>query len=204
MTREDVHTPDYFQRFNTPWTHISLPEKFDFPFYYEPHEIALIAAKELQQYLLHQQDWEHDFGTPGGRGDIIGKMFGVLVVRNAQNEIGYLCAVSGKLAGHNEHKVFVPPVFDILQEDGFFRKGESMISEINERILQLENAPERLLALQHWNEAIASSQQEIDACKTSNASRKASRRLQREQCMLQFEGAKLEAELKRINHESTS
>lgn len=30
---------------------ISLPEKFTFPFFYEPHPLAQIAALELQNYL---------------------------------------------------------------------------------------------------------------------------------------------------------
>lgn len=101
----------------------SLPQRFTFPFYYEPHPLCLLAAKELQQHLETQTDWEHNFGIEEGKtGLIIGKMFGVLVVQHENGQLGYLAAFSGKLAGQNHHAKFVPPVFDILTEDGFFRK----------------------------------------------------------------------------------
>ena len=45
-----------------------------------------------------------------------------------------LAAFSGNLAGSNHHAFFVPPVYDLLQPDGFFRKEEAEISAINHRI----------------------------------------------------------------------
>ena len=118
--------PAHFHAFQTSLEGIDIPERLNFPFHYTPHKIALIAATELRHYLETQQEWEHDFGTHDP--SIVGKMFGVLVVKNQQGELGYLCAVSGKLAGHNQHSKFVPPIFDILDEDGFFRRGEAIIS----------------------------------------------------------------------------
>ncbi len=119
-----------------------LPERFTFPFYYDPHPLCLIAAKSLQQYLLTQTDWEHNFGIdPNKKGLVIGKMFGVLVVKNAQGEIGYLVAFSGKLAGENHHPYFVPPVFDMLKKDGFFRQEEEVLNGLNRAIEILEANP---------------------------------------------------------------
>lgn len=135
----------FFTPFTTSVEGIPLPDRFNFPFYYEPHPLALLAAKELQEYLLTQTDWQHNFGLePGMEGLVIGKMFGVLVVRNSSGTLGYLSAFSGKLAGGNHHPRFVPPVFDILTEDGFFRKGEEIVSSINRRIEELESGPELL------------------------------------------------------------
>jgi len=115
---------DNFIRFKSSIEGILPPEKFTFPFYYDPHPLSVIAAQELQEYLKTQKDWEHNFGLEEGQtGLIIGKMFGVLVVENQQGEIGYLCAFSGKLADSNEHAHFVPPVFDMLTKDGFFNAG---------------------------------------------------------------------------------
>ena len=112
-----------------------LPERFTFPFYYEPHPLAVLAAEELQQYLENQSEWKHNFGLEAHqKGLVIGKMFGVLVVRNRQNEIGYLAAFSGKLAGENHHSLFVPPVFDMLTEEGFFKKEEVVLNQINAEI----------------------------------------------------------------------
>lgn len=132
-----------FHSFQSDVSHIILPEKFTFPFYYEPHPITVIAANELQDYLENQKDWKHNFGlNEEGEGLIIGKMFGVLVVKNAENELGYLVAFSGKLAGVNHHKYFVPPIFDMLEEESFFRKEEEILNNINKEIEDLENASE--------------------------------------------------------------
>jgi len=114
---------------------IPLPTKFTFPFYYEPHPIALIASQELKARLL-KQEFNHDFGIDQAkRNGAIGKMFGVLVVQNNKGELGYLAAFSGKLGNANHHDGFVPPVYDLLDPTGFFRKDEI---EVNELTLQLE------------------------------------------------------------------
>ena len=125
---------------------IHLPQKFTFPFYYEPHQLSKIAASELQNYLQTQTDWEHNFGLhEGQKGLVIGKMFGVLVVQNQVGEIGYLAAFSGKLADSNEHRHFVPPVFDMLKQDGFFKQEEKILNEYNRKIEALENDDDFIL-----------------------------------------------------------
>jgi tRNA pseudouridine32 synthase/23S rRNA pseudouridine746 synthase len=125
---------------------INLPQKFTFPFYYEPHQLSKIAASELQDYLQTQTDWEHNFGLQEGqKGLVIGKMFGVLVVQNQVGEIGYLAAFSGKLADSNEHQHFVPPVFDMLKQDGFFKQEEKILNEYNRKIEALENDDDFIL-----------------------------------------------------------
>jgi tRNA pseudouridine32 synthase/23S rRNA pseudouridine746 synthase len=132
-----------FQPFKTTISGISLPEKFTFPFYYEPHELSIIAASELQSYLETQTDFEHNFGLRENQeGLVIGKMFGVLVCENQEGELGYLWAFSGKLAGVNQLNYFVPTIFDMLQEDGFFRKEEEVLNTINRQIEILENSNE--------------------------------------------------------------
>jgi tRNA pseudouridine32 synthase / 23S rRNA pseudouridine746 synthase len=132
-----------FQPFKTSISGISLPEKFTFPFYYEPHELSSIAATELQSYLETQTNFEHNFGLRENQeGLVIGKMFGVLVCQNQEGEIGYLWAFSGKLAGVNQLNYFVPTIFDMLQEDGFFRKEEEILNAINRQIEVLENSAE--------------------------------------------------------------
>ncbi|RPD42799.1 RluA family pseudouridine synthase [Chitinophaga barathri] len=117
---------------------IVLPERFTFPFYYEPHPLAKIAAAELQHYLETQTELDHNFGLNAGEeGAAIGKMFGVLVVQDTGKRLGYLSAFSGKLAGSNDHPKFVPPVFDMLAEDGFFLKELEVISSINARVKEI-------------------------------------------------------------------
>lgn len=118
---------------------IALPEKFTFPFYYEPHALAKLAAAELQQYLENHADFEHNFGLDTDKeGLVIGKMFGVLVVQDGEGKLGYLSAYSGKLGGSNDHPKFVPPVFDMLVENSFFLKEQELINTINNRIEEIE------------------------------------------------------------------
>ena len=134
-----------FQPFKTNISGITLPKKFTFPFYYEPHELSIIAANELQSYLETQIDFEHNFGLKENQeGLAIGKMFGVLVCQNQDGELGYLWAFSGKLAGVNHLPYFVPTIFDMLHEDGFFRKEEEVLNAINRQIEILENSDDLL------------------------------------------------------------
>ncbi|MBQ0116318.1 MAG: RluA family pseudouridine synthase [Flavobacterium sp.] len=136
-----------FHYFKTDITGISTPEKFTFPFFYEPHQLSVIAANELKEYLNSQTDWEHNFGLDNDQNTLaIGKMFGVLVVRNQQDELGYLCAFSGKLANKNIFPNFVPPIFDMLDPDGFFLREETYLNNINTELEQLE-ASEAFLSL---------------------------------------------------------
>ena len=130
----------HFHYFKSDISGVQLPNKFTFPFYYEPHLIAKIAVTEIQNYLESQNDFKHNFGLDPTQNDLpIGKMFGVLVVQNKQNEIGYLAAFSGKLADKSLPKKFVPPVFNMRTEGSFYIKGETEIDEINLELGQLEN-----------------------------------------------------------------
>jgi tRNA pseudouridine32 synthase/23S rRNA pseudouridine746 synthase len=114
---------------------VTLPGRFTFPFYYEPHPLAKIAAAELQHYLETQTGLDHNFGLgANSEGGAIGKMFGILVVQDTEGKLGYLSAFSGKLAGSNDHPKFVPPVFDMLIENSFFLKEQEIINTINTRI----------------------------------------------------------------------
>ena len=78
---------NYFQHFKADISEIELPEKFTFPFYYQAHPLAKIATNEIQEYLENQTDFKHNFGLTDTDPTLpIGKMFGVMVVRNKKNE----------------------------------------------------------------------------------------------------------------------
>ncbi len=125
----------HFQHFKTAISGITLPEKFTFPFYYEPHLLAKIATTEVQSYLENQTDFEHNFGLDINNNALaIGKMFGVLVVKNKQDKIGYLTAFSGKLADKSLPEKFVPPVFNMRTSGSFYIKGELEIDEMNAQL----------------------------------------------------------------------
>lgn len=88
-------------------------------------------------------DWSHNFGlNPVQTGEVYGKMFGILVVLSPHGELGYLAAFSGKVDGKNHHAFFVPPVFDLLEEQGFYRQEEDELSSLNRKIEILEQNPQ--------------------------------------------------------------
>ena len=122
-----------------PLTHfpsgIDIPERMNNPLDYQPHPLCIAACKELQNYLSQREDWREEIDK--------GKMFGVLIVENAQPapgapKIGYLAAYSGQIGGRSDWDDFVPAVFDYLQPDGYFKTHEAEISGINQSIKQLE------------------------------------------------------------------
>lgn len=109
----------------------SLPEKLGDPFSYLPSD----AVREAYDDFLIQLDSNDALKTELEKG----KMIGVLVVKNQTDETGYLLSFSGQLFGKNEYPGFVPPVFDILTPDSYYKSGEKEISGINEEIKNLEN-----------------------------------------------------------------
>lgn len=129
----------YFKLFSDSLQSIKKPSLFNFPFVVDTHPLCEIAINELQEYLITNNDFEHDFGIQNPRPNSIGKMFGVLVVENEMGDLGYLCAYSGKLANSNHVSFFVPPVFDMLTEDSFFLKEEEVLNAINAEITHLES-----------------------------------------------------------------
>jgi tRNA pseudouridine32 synthase/23S rRNA pseudouridine746 synthase len=111
---------------------IAPPERFTYPFAYEPHPLCQLAAKAVQAYIAGHEEIREDADR--------GKMFGVLVVEIPTGEptaivdagrLGFLAAYSGLLAGRNDWPYFVPPVFDAQQPDGYFKTQEREISRIS-------------------------------------------------------------------------
>jgi len=128
-----------FTRFTSSIEKHHLPERFTFPFYYQPHPLCVLAAQQLQKHLVSQTQWQHNFGLFDDPNNIIGKMFGVLLVKNAAEELGFISAFSGKLAEKNHIHGFVPPVFDLLTEDSFFLSEKVAINKLNKKIKELQD-----------------------------------------------------------------
>lgn len=101
------------------------PERFTFPFCYEPHPLCILAAEEVKQEIERINPTE-------------GKMFGVMVVQEGDSRLAFLAAYSGLLEGRNDWDYFVPPVFDAQQPDGYFktREREIMQSEAHRQMSQ--------------------------------------------------------------------
>lgn len=164
----------------------ALPQRFTFPFYYEPHPLCVIAANELQHHLETQNDWQHNFGLTGELTGAIGKMFGVLLVQDPQGEVGYLSAFSGKLAEQNHWPRFVPPVFDMLAKDNFFHAENLQINQINEQLLALENHPDIPRLSSELNAEQAQAQAKLAAHRQVIIDGRQSRKAQRHQLAVQW------------------
>lgn len=132
-----------------------LPERFNCPFHYTPDALCVQAAGEVTAYLDSRREWRTELQK--------GKMFGVLVVRDHVGNVGFLAAFSGILAGSNLHDYFVPPVYDVQTPDGYFRKEEQNISDINHRIEELMRAEDYAAARLRLETAIRDMESELSA-----------------------------------------
>jgi len=163
---------------------LPIDQPFDYPFYYTPSRLAQIAAEEVQELLRIEDGLSHNFGLDRDQdGLIIGKMFGVLVVKNTDGKIGYLMAFSGKLAGKNHHPYFVPPVFDMLEEDGFFLKEIEQLNEFNRKIKLLESNPTYVSLLKQKEQLLSDSQEILTNIKNNISIAKATRKTIRQNLM---------------------
>ena len=185
-------------RFTTSITDIPLPERFTYPFCYTPHPLCILAAKEVQSYLTRQTAWKDELRQ--------GKMFGVLIVQTEHGETGYLAAFSGILAGKNLHPFFVPPVYDLLQPQGFFKIEEENISSINRNIRQLENdkayaalSAELAQTIQSAEDILATAKAQLKEAKTAREQRRKEKELNaQEEAELIRESQFQKAEYKRL------
>lgn len=98
------------------------------PFYYEPHPSCVEAAHNVLCRIETHPEWQKEVDE--------GKMFGVLLTE--QGEMLY--AYSGQMLGRYEWEGFVPPVFDYLEENGYFKQEEARIISINKCISALETS----------------------------------------------------------------
>lgn len=171
-------------RFTTSISDIPLPERFTYPFCYTPHPLCVMAAEEVQNYLSKQSHWQEELSQ--------GKMFGVLIVQTKDGSIGYLTAFSGILAGKNIHPYFVPPVYDLLQPQGFFKIEEENISAINRRIHRLEEDKKYIDLLSDLTQTTQSAQDALSIAKIQLKEAKDKRELLRKTGQLD---AKEEADL---------
>ena len=186
-----------FHSFQTSIAGIELPRLFTYPFHYTPHPLCVMAAGEVQAYINKQTRWKEELDK--------GKMFGVLIVRTSSGQTGYLAAFSGNLCGSNSHSFFVPPVYDLLKPEGFFKIEEEQISAINHQIGQLQNCDRYLELQQKMERETVSSQQALSearkvlkAAKEKREQRRLHRPNENEQAAMIRESQYQKAEFKRL------
>ena len=136
-----------------------MPFPFTNPFRYAPHPLVKKAAAEVMDRLAKRIK-EDD-----------GKMLGVLVCQPADNssieqishlhkldcnspekQLYYLAAFSGTVHDDNgcvtaTVEGFVPPIIDLTDPEGYFKRKEAEISQINKQFAQLSSST-RLQELQ--------------------------------------------------------
>ncbi len=166
-----------FNYFRSDIKHIPLPERFTFPFYFDPHPLALAAVKELQSYLENQMDFIHDFGI---KGEGVGKMFGVLVVKNTENELGYISAFSGMMSGQTIVAGFAPPLFDILDPNSHFQQETQKLAELTQKIKSLESDPKIKAGQEAYEKIEKEYAQKLDVQKSKHRLDKKQRKSDRE------------------------
>lgn len=191
---------EYFTPLNLDDEALDIPTKFNYPFCYDPHTLAIKAAKELQEYIVQNLQTTHSFGSDDTPG--IGKMFGVLVVKDRDGRLGYLSAFSGKLGNNNHYPGFVPPVFDTLDEEGFYKKGEAETNIINRQIEALENSDDYISAIRLWEQKKTEAKIALAQLKSDIKEAKIERKAKRATASPQLEPAETEALNESLDQES--
>ena len=123
------------------------PQEFTDPFRYMPHPLVKVAAEKT----IKKIDEDHMLADAFAEG----KMLGVLVckvsdrskraehlpssllcelLRSETAGIVYIAGFSGNVGGRSIIEGFVPPIYDLTDPNGYFKKEEARISGINRKI----------------------------------------------------------------------
>ncbi len=142
------------------------------PFDYEPHTLVLAAAERVRERILMLNiEQQREFHS--------GKMLGVLVVRRGC-EVGFLAAFSGSVLGVTTLEWFVPPIYDLNSEEGYFRDCEGEISTINHEIERIENSAEYHKLSEDCKRAESTLEEAITQARAQYRAAKAQRKVLRE------------------------
>ena len=129
-----------------------ISNKFTYPFCYTPAPEIVRASEVLIGRIDANPELRNLFSE--------GKMMGVLMVEDSDGRQDFLYGFSGLAGGKSLVEGFVPPVFDLTDPEGHFKKEEAGISELNRRIRETSDPllasalraerKERSVALQEW------------------------------------------------------
>ena len=132
-----------------------IPAGFNDPFRYSPCPAVARASREIISHIHSDRTLDGILSE--------GKMLGVLIVEipddklqdgaeQFRERLAYLAGFSGIAGGKNRLPGFVPPVLDLLEPEGHFKKEEGVISEINVRIRSILESREYLEAAESLSE----------------------------------------------------
>ena len=174
------------------------PSAFTDPFRYTPHSAVKVAARLVCERI------EADFEVADSFAE--GKMLGVLVCKDQETgNLGYVASFSGNVGGRSHIEGFVPPIFDLLAPDGYFKIRETEITQINHRIQELStsdtfNSCSQALesSMVRRNTAIAEFRDNMAAAKAERSRLRAAGISQEEEQRLTRESQFEKAEFKRL------
>lgn len=152
-----------------------LPEHFNNPFRYIPAPATVTASEIVMEHIAGSVDLDRIFSE--------GKMLGVLIVRCADGSAGFIAGFSGLAGGKSVIPYFVPPVLDLTDPQGHFRKEEAEIDLINMTVKEKENSQAVIEAartadevkagcekrIRQWKERMRASKARRDALRLSGA-----------------------------------
>jgi tRNA pseudouridine32 synthase/23S rRNA pseudouridine746 synthase len=166
------------------------PEKFTFPFLYEPHPLAEEAAEQLKSYLDGFDNWFYDLNLgPENYQHPLGKMFGVLVVQDKEGNLGHLWAYSGVITGEQKDSQFVPLVFNMFSEDSLYAQENSKLDDLNAQINNLENDSDYLKTLKALKNLKKENELLLYNQRKKHAHLKANRKVERQKASETLSGA---------------
>ena len=156
------------------------------PFNYKPDSLCVKVAEELMRYIDNKDEWREEMRS--------GKMFGVLIVEPGGSDnsrlspldprlstLDYLVAYSGQILGRSDWDGFVPPVFDYLQPDGYFKREEQEIVRINAQIKELKKSAERSRLVERYTACMKRQKEALNRQQTINDASKMLRDQQRKE-----------------------
>ena len=152
-----------------------LPQAFNNPFDYVPHPVCEAAVADLLPRIEELMCWNPE-----------GKMFGVLVVTKGE-KLYYLAAFSGQLYDKSVLPGFVPPVFDFLAPDGYFKRHEAEITVINQEISALQSDEHYVRLHQSYQQLLSDVENAIAEAKANMLTAKEKRDAERSRRVLSAE-----------------
>lgn len=177
-----------------------MPVLFPFPYTGDAHPLCRLAALDLVEQLKQREALWAEAQE--------GKMMGVLVVRTAEGQRGYLAAFSGTLGGQTVQEGFVPPVYDLMAPDSYFQQEEAAISRINIRVKELqsllrEREADGALPYRVAQKRYQDYEQEVRKAKERRDARRQEAQLDSEEtAALIRESQYMKAQLRRLRHEA--
>ena len=99
-----------------------------------PTPEVIVAAEKLKRYLATKREANSGFSTNSIYAPFTGKMFGVMLCRDAEGNLGTLRAFSGGWADHWQPPGWVPPSGHLCEYEKLRVETEAELAELTQQI----------------------------------------------------------------------